>query len=152
MEQQDQHPEAAAIMAVIAGEAAAFWNKDYAAWARHWVHRPYIRFMGWWPAGGVTVVEGWAALSAQMRAVMAANPTPNPTATTVRREQINIPVRQDMAWVTFDQYGSDTGDARMDMPGLSRETRVLEKHAGEWKIAYVCWLPAGEPAPQDAPV
>ena len=61
-------------------------------------------------------------------------------------------VRQDMAWVTFDQYGTDTGDARMDMPGLSREARVLEKHAGEWKIVYVCRLLAGGPESKDAPL
>jgi hypothetical protein len=81
-----------------------------------------------------------------MREIMMANPVPNPTAHSVRREQINLQVRGDVAWLTFDQYGSDTGDARMDMPGLSRETRILERHAGQWKIVYVCWLLAGEAA------
>jgi hypothetical protein len=150
MEAQDQQQDTAAIMRVIAGESAAFWNKDYEAWARHWVHSPTIRLMGWWPAGGVAVVEGWAALSTQIQGLMAANPTPNPTATNVRRERINLRLRGDTAWVTFDQYGSDTGDARMDMPGLSRETRILERHAGEWKIVYVCWLLEGEPTQDDA--
>jgi hypothetical protein len=28
----------------------------------------------------------------------------------------------------------------MDMAGLSRETRIFEKHDGEWKIVYVGWL------------
>ena len=142
MEQQELQNDVA-IMKVIVDEAAAFWNKDYTEWARHWVHSPYIRFMGWWPAGGVTVVEGWSMLSVMMQEVMAANPAPNPTATNVRRENINLQVRGDVAWVTFDQYGEDTGDTRMDMAGLSRETRFLEKQAGEWKIAYVCWLLAG---------
>ncbi len=99
--------------------------------------------MGWWQAGGVTVVEGWSRLSAQMREAMTASPTPNPTAANVRRENINIHVRGDTAWLTFDQYGDDTGDARMDMPGLSRESRILERHEGEWNIVYVCWLLAG---------
>ena len=32
----------------------------------------------------------------------------------------------------------------MDMPGLSHETRILEKHDGQRKIVYVGWLLAGE--------
>ena len=44
----------------------------------------------------------------------------------------------------FDQYGDDTGDSLMDMPGLSRETRIFEKVDGEWKIAYLGWLLEGQ--------
>ena len=77
---------------------------------------------------------------------MEANPIPNPSAYDVRREQINLQVRGDAAWVTYNQYGADTGDARMDMPGLSRETKILEKHEGQWKLAYVCFLLEGEGA------
>jgi hypothetical protein len=141
----DPQQDEAAIMQVIAGESTAFWMKDYAAWAEHWVQSPYVRFMGWWAAGGVTVVEGWEQLSATMRAAMEAAPHSNPTATAVRRENINLRVGHDCAWVTFDQYGADTGDARMDMPGRSRETRFLEKHGGAWKLVYVCWLLEGPP-------
>jgi hypothetical protein len=48
----------------------------------------------------------------------------------VRRENVNLRVTAEMAWLTFDQYGEDTADPDMDMPGLSRETRILEKHEG----------------------
>jgi len=68
------------------------------------------------------------------------HPVPNRTATEVRRENITLRVGQDMAWVTFDQYAGDTGEPDMDMPGLSRETRVLEKRDGEWRIAYHCYI------------
>ena len=90
-------------MDVIAREGVAFWNKDFSAWASHWVHSDYVRFMGWWPAGGVTVVEGFEKLSALMRETMEADPEANPTAQTVRRERLNLQVRGDTAWVTFDQ-------------------------------------------------
>lgn len=70
--------------------------------------------------------------------------TPNPPAAQVRRERINLRVSDQMAWVTFDQYGADTGEPDMDMPGLSHETRILEKQGGEWKIAYVGWLLKGD--------
>ncbi len=151
MEPLDQHSEAAAIMRVIAGESTAFWNKDYEAWAEYWVHAPYIRIMGWWARGGITVVEGWDTLSARIKATLTANPVPNPTAALVRRENLNLRLYRDMAWVTFDQYGQDTGEPDMDMPGVSRETRILEKHNGEWKIVYVGWLLEGGAADQDTP-
>lgn len=143
MEQTTQQSDADAIMGVIAAESEAFWNKDYAAWARCWVHADYIRTLGWWAHGGVTVIEGWDALSSRIKEIMHANPEPNPTAAQVRRSHINLRVSQEMAWLTFDQHGLDTGEVTMDMPGLSRETRVLEKHNGEWKLVYVNWLLEG---------
>ena len=135
--------ERAEVLAVIAAESAAFWNKDLDAWAALWAHEPYTRTMGWWAAGGVTVIEGWEAQSEAIRRAMQASPEPNPTAGRVRRENINIQVHDTVAWVTFDQYGEDTGDARMDMPGLSRETRILQRHEGQWKIVYAGWLLEG---------
>lgn len=135
--------EKAAILKVIDGESEAFWNKDYEKFASYWVHEPYIRTMGWWQAGGVTVVSGWEERSARTKAHMEESPEANATANNVRRENINLRIYQDVAWLTFDQYGEDTGDSLMDMPGLSRETRILEKHNGEWRIVYVGWLLEG---------
>lgn len=143
MEQTDRTSEASTVIGVLDRESAAFWNKDYAAWAECWVHAPYIRTMGWWERGGVTVISGWEALSERMQTNFQAHPDPNPTATQVRRENINLRIAHDVAWVTFDQYGSDTGEPAMDMPGVSRETRILEKHDGAWKIVYVNWLLEG---------
>jgi hypothetical protein len=136
--------DSTAIMNVIDGESAAFWNKDYDKWASHWVQAPYIRTMGWWKGGGVTVVEGWDERAERSKGNFQASPDANPTATRVRRENINLRIYKDVAWLTFDQYGEDTGDTLMDMPGRSRETRILEKHNDGWKIAYVGWLLEGE--------
>src|SRR5258708_17039313 len=139
-EQQD----AEAIMRVIESESAAFWNKDFEAWSQCWVHSPYVRVMGWWALGGIVVVEGWEALSAAKKRQMAANPIANPTAAGVRRDNVNLRIGDSVAWVTFDQYGLDTGEADMDMPGLSRETRILEQHGGQWKVVYVGWFLQGK--------
>jgi hypothetical protein len=140
----DVEKEKAAIMAVIEGESTAFWNKDYEQWTSYWVQEPYIRTLGWWKDGGVTVVQGWDERAERSKKNFTASPDANPTANKVRRENLNIRVFKDVAWLTFDQYGEDTGDNLMDMPGLSRETRILEKHDGAWKIAYVGWLLEGE--------
>lgn len=143
MSTSDHSAYANQIMEVITSESIAFWNKDFEAWARCWLHTPYIRMMGWWARGGITVTEGWETLSSRIKELMTENPEPNPTAAKVRRENINMHIDGNMAWVTFDQYGEDTGDLEMDMPGLSHETRILEKHNGEWKIVYVNWLLRG---------
>lgn len=139
----DYEQEKAAILKVIAEESAAFWDKDFDRYAENWVHGPHTRTMGWWEDGGVTVVEGWEERARRTKAHMEASPEPNPTANNVIRKNMNIRIFQDVAWLTFDQYGEDTGDETMDMPGLSRETRILEKQDGAWKIAYVGWLLEG---------
>lgn len=143
MDPEEQSNDTKAIMGVIAAESIAFWDKDFEAWSNCWLHEPYVRVMGWWARGGITVTKGWESLSRRMKEVMIANPEPNPTAANVRRENISLQINGNMAWVTFDQFGEDTGDLQMDMPGLSHETRILEKHDNEWKIVYVNWLLEG---------
>ena len=139
----DYEKEKEAILKVIGEESAGFWEKDFERYAACWVQEPHVRTMGWWADGGVTVVAGWQERAKRTRAHMAASPEPNPTATKVIRKNMNMRIFKDVAWLTFDQYGEDTGDDLMDMPGLSRETRILEKHDGQWKIAYVGWLLEG---------
>ncbi len=138
----DYNQERARILRVIETESGAFWDKDYDKWAACWAHEPYIRTMGWWKDGGVTVVKGWEERGPRTKEHMEQFPEPNPQ--NVRRENINMRIVGDAAWVTFDQYGKDNGEPVMDMPGLSRETRFLEKHDGQWKIVYVGWLLEGE--------
>lgn len=145
MTEHNSAAELDAVMAVVARETVAFWDKDFDAWADCWAHAPYTRTMGYWPLGGVAVVEGWDAQSGLIRRMMEQNPTPNPSAGLVRRENINASISSDMAWITFDQYGVDTGEPVFDMPGRSRETRILERHDGRWKIVYVGWLLEGAP-------
>jgi hypothetical protein len=131
-----------AILEVIERESKAFWDKDFKAYADCWAHEDYVRTMGWWAEGGITVVEGWSDRGKRTKSHMDENPNPNPQ--NPLRKNMNIRVGKDMAWVTFDQYGKDTDDPTFDMPGLSRETRILEKIDGAWKIVYVGWLLQGE--------
>jgi DNA-binding CsgD family transcriptional regulator len=134
------HPERAAILRLIEDETAAFWNKDLNAWARCWVHEPYIRRWGWWAArGGMTVRDGWDQQVDRMRLLMAKNPQPNRSIDVVRRDKFVIRIVDEMAWVTFDQHAPETGDG-MDVAGVTHEMRVLEKHDGAWKIACLFFL------------
>lgn len=137
--------EKAAILLVIERQAAAFWAKDYQRWADTWVHAPYIRRLGWSEAGGVSSVEGWETIAARIKKIMADNPKPNATPAKLVRERLNFRIYADVAWVTFEQHGVSTGEPGFDMPGLSYETRILEKHNGKWKVAYLGYLLAGSP-------
>ena len=134
--------EEEAVKKVIVTETEAFWNKDFQQLSDCWVHEDYARVVGWWQAGGVTVRKGWSVIGKKMETVIKENPGKNPQ--NVTRENFNIRISGDMAWVTFEQYGTDTGEQAMDMPGLSYETRILEKQNGQWKIAYAGWLLDGK--------
>ena len=91
------NPEASAVMQVVTAETTAFWMKDYAAWAYCWLQSADIRMVGWWARAGIRITEGWDALSASMRQLMAGNPTPNPRAAQVRREKVHICTSEGMA-------------------------------------------------------
>lgn len=131
-----------AILAVIRGETMSFYHKDFNAFENSWAHGDYVRIMGWWKDGGVTVRKGWDEIGGRMKKKMADDP--DPIAQVPRIDNVNMRISGNMAWVTFDQYGEDTGSQAFDMPGLSRETRILEKQNGQWKIVYVGWLLQGK--------
>jgi hypothetical protein len=92
----------------------------------------------------VVSVEGWDAIGAAMKKLMADNPAPNPTPAKLVRDHVNIRIHGDLAWLTFDQHAVDTGEARFDMPGLSHETRILERRDGAWKLVYVGYVLADQ--------
>jgi hypothetical protein len=131
----DDAQERKAILKVIEQESAAFWDKDFAAYAGCWAQQDYVRTHGWWADGGITVVKGWEERARRTRSYMEEFPEVN--SQHVRRENISIRVYQDAAMVTFDQYGTDIGESLLDMPGLSHETRFLEKQDGQCKIVYL---------------
>ena len=135
----------AAILDVIDRQSASFWAKDFDRWADTWVHAPYARRVGWSTPGGVVSVEGWDAIGARMKKNMTDDPTPNLTPAKLVREHLNFRIQGDIAWVTFEQHGVATGDSQFDMPGLSYETRIFEKHDGKWRVAYLGYLLAGTP-------
>ena len=134
--------EEAAILAVIEMETAAFFNKDYDAWAGCWVHAPHVRRFNWHARGGRLIHLGWEQEAASMKASMERYPAPNRSGQSIRRENVSIRVGEDMAWMTFEQVAPRTGDP-FDVPGRQHEGRILEKHDGAWKIA--CCFVVGSP-------
>lgn len=126
------------IKAVLKEESDGWWEKDFKKFSKNWAHEDFVRRMGWWKEGGISVVEGWDDIAERTKNSMAKFPDPSPQITT--RKNWNIRISDKMAWVTFDQYGKNTGEDDMEMPGLSHESRILEKINGEWKIVYMGYL------------
>lgn len=130
----ETHPDRAAVLAAIRGETAAWLQRDFDAWAAHWVQAPETRRMEAWTALGVRVDDGWDAIAARIRAVMARFPGKQPFEARVRWERLNVVVVGNAAWVTFDQIGSDTGEDR------KRQLRILHRIDGSWKIACLVMM------------
>jgi hypothetical protein len=127
----------AAVLAAIDGQIAARWANDFEKWSTYWVHAPYIRRVGSSPTSGVTYIEGWDAIGAAMKEAMAKG-APMPKVT---RDNHNVRVYRDSAFVTFDQHGEQNG-AKV----LTRETRVLEKRDGKWKLIFVGAVAGPDPS------
>jgi DNA-binding CsgD family transcriptional regulator len=136
--------ETAEILRVIEQPTAALTNRDADSYERAYLHAPYIRRMGgWshgdgnWTEGGVFVQEGWDQVWPSARQFFEEWPYavyPHGTHCT----NWSLRVGRDMAWATFDQYPLDADGRRSpDVVGFLRETRMLEKHSGQWKLAYV---------------
>ena len=139
--------ETAEILRVIGQPTAALTNRDYASYQEAYLHAPHIRQVGgWshgdgnWTPGGVFVQEGWDQVWPSTRQFFEEWPYavyPHGTYCT----NWNLRVGRDMAWATFDQYPLDaSGQPSPDVIGFLRETRMLEKHSGKWKLVLVNFL------------
>ncbi|WP_455872728.1 LuxR family transcriptional regulator [Rhizobium yanglingense] len=125
---EDSEADPAAILGVIRAETDAWLQRDFEAWADHWVQSPQTRRMEGWVSLGVRVDEGWDAIAARIKKIVERFPEKHTFAGRVRWEKVNVVIDRDMAWVTFDQIGSDTGEDR------KRQLRILHRIDGVWKI------------------
>jgi ketosteroid isomerase-like protein len=126
----------AAILQVIERQSAARAANDFERWASDWSQVPYARRIHNTPTGEVICLEGWDAIAGKLRQVMSSN-VPQPAS---NRGHYNVRVRGDAAFVTFDQRSTGAAGAL-----LSRETRFLERLAGNWKVVYMGSVVGPEP-------
>ncbi|GAB4494706.1 MAG: hypothetical protein OHK0019_21820 [Saprospiraceae bacterium] len=132
----DFEKEKAAIQAVIAKETESYYRQDYESWKSTYLNSPAFRKFGYWEGFPEKVVAniGFESLAAEKKKQFEANATLWKGSTEERTNE-NFRIANDMAWYTFEQlsYEKDT----RKLLGKSLETRILEKHEGEWKIAYL---------------
>ncbi|WP_343488183.1 nuclear transport factor 2 family protein [Allomuricauda sp. d1] len=118
--------ERAAILNTLNNETKAAFQRDYESWKGYWVHDPdisktYIDF------GEHSFSEsvGWDEISGFVKTFIEEHPEPEPVPELVN--DINVRLYDNGAWVTYEQQDS--------LRGLKRETRLMEKINGQWKIA-----------------
>ena len=129
----------AAIMAVLKAETGAWLRRDFSAMAQHWVHSPKTRRMIAAASLGTHVDEGWDAIASRLKNSMERFPTKYELAERIHWERVNVNVIGDMAWVSYDQVGTDTGDD-FEMPGVQHELKIFHRIDGTWKIGCLVMM------------
>lgn len=122
----DVDAERAAILNVLNGETTAAFTRDYESWAGYWVQEPYVSktYMNF-ADSSLTENLGWEAVNDFLVDYFTAHPEPDPLP--VPLKDIDVRLYGEGAWVSYAQ----NDPAR----GRKRETRLMERVGGKWKIA-----------------
>lgn len=118
--------EKAAILATINNETKAAFSRDYEGWRDKWVHESFVTktYMEL-PDSSIEETLGWQEVDDFVRTYLEEHPDPEPVPTLV--DDIEVRLYGSGAWVTFEQNDAERG--------RKRETRLMEKVDGQWKIA-----------------
>jgi DNA-binding CsgD family transcriptional regulator len=135
----DAEADKAAIMAVMKAETDAWLRRDFEAQAQHWVHSPQTRLMTTFASLGTRVDEGWDAIGPRLKRQMERFSQTFDFAERVRWDRVNIVVVGDMAWVSYVQISSDTGDD-FEMAGVQHELKIFQRIDGTWKIGCLALM------------
>ncbi|MEM7483777.1 MAG: nuclear transport factor 2 family protein [Bacteroidota bacterium] len=118
--------EKKAILETLNNETKAAFQRDYEAWEQKWVHDPditkiYLDF----PENTLSESVGWEEISGFVKTFFKEHPEPEPVPELL--DSIDVRLYENGAWVTYEQQDS--------LRGRKRETRLMEKVNGQWKIA-----------------
>ena len=118
--------EKEAILESLINETQAAFARNYEAWQSHWVHRPsvsktYMNFAD----TTFSEMKNWAEIDDFIKKYMEEHPDPVPPP--APPENIQIELYGNGAWVSYEMLD--------EVFGRKRETRLMEKENGQWKIA-----------------
>ncbi|WKN45734.1 hypothetical protein [Tunicatimonas pelagia] len=118
--------EKAAIIKALNDETKAAFQRNYESWQEKWVHdstitKTYINFAD----SSFSESVGWNEISSFVKTFIEQHPEPEPVPTLVN--DIDVRLYENGAWVSYEQQDS--------LRGLKRETRLMEKINGQWRIA-----------------
>ncbi|WP_298539387.1 hypothetical protein [uncultured Aquimarina sp.] len=122
----DIENEKKAILETLNNETKAAFQRNYKEWKDKWVHDPnitktYIDFVD----NTFSESVGWNEISQFVKTFIEEHPEPEPLPKLL--DKIDVRLYGKGAWVTYEQQDS--------LRGLKRETRLMEKVDGKWKIA-----------------
>lgn len=131
----DEEKEKKAIIESLTAETSAFYKRDYEEVIKYFVHSEYT-FHAWNNGDGTFSARvGWQAINERYKNYIKDNPVPAGSSSHPKVERRNMIFKffnPEIAFVTWDQYNSDE---EMKTYWLSKETRIMEKQNGLWKIA-----------------
>lgn len=131
----DEEQEKKAIIESINAETAAFFKRNYDEVIKYFVHTDYA-FHAWNNGDGTfSATVGWPAINDKYKNYIKDNPVPAGSSSHPKVERRNMIFKffnSNLAFVTWDQYNSDSEKKTFR---LSKETRIMEKQDGLWKIA-----------------
>jgi hypothetical protein len=131
--QIDNAKEEAAIKAVIEGEINASFNGDYDTWASFFVHEPYVVWMQAWKDGYISY-KGWQDVSSSAKTWV--KPERKGTIIFNGNYDYTIKIYGNVAFVSFKCKSTRISEGQ-STESEAMEARFLEKHDGNWKIAYL---------------
>ncbi len=118
--------EKKAILERLNNETKDAFQRNYEDWVKNWVHDPniskiYMNFVDRTFSESI----GWNEVSQFVKTFIEEHPEPEPLPKLL--DNVNVRLYGNGAWVTYQQMDS--------IRGLKRESRLMEKINGEWKIA-----------------
>lgn len=122
-----------AMKRVLRSETEGFFKRDKAEWSNAWAHTTYINFAANLYGGDFRLVKGWDELEKHFASQFKSTKIKDKV--TVQNSNYSIHQNGNMALVTYDQTLLDSHGKT-----TSKETRVLEKLNGQWKIINVIAL------------
>lgn len=133
----DEKKEQEAIMATIRQETECFYKGDYDCWKQAYAQTDYS-FQAWNnPDSTVDAKTGWKAVDEKIGKYIRENPAPAGGSNYPKVERRNMIVKfycDKIAWMSWDQYNFSN---KRQVWQYSKETRVMEKMGGQWKIVSV---------------
>ena len=122
-----------AIKKVLYNETEGFFKRDKEKWANAWAHTPYIYFAANLYGGDFLLVQGWDKLEKQFANQFKSKKLLDKVV--IQNANYLIHQNGNMAFVSYDQTLFDSQGKT-----TSKESRVLEKINGEWRIINVIAL------------
>jgi DNA-binding CsgD family transcriptional regulator len=134
--------DGAKIIALVNAARIAVWMGDYEGYAKCFVHAPYTTRWNASMHAGVFVRAGWEEISRRVKEMwVRAGLVPNPVfAYETKIENVQMRIMGDMAWVTYTQRYPGVPEHHGNGLSPTCELRILERHGGEWLIAFLGFL------------
>ncbi|HSO87716.1 MAG TPA: hypothetical protein VLQ91_14260 [Draconibacterium sp.] len=131
----NEEKEKKAILESLTAETENFYKRDYEGVIKYYVHADYA-YHSWNNSDGTfSATIGWPAINEKFKNYIKENPVPEGSTSNPKVERRNMIFKffsPSVAFVTWDQYNGDTESKTYR---LSRDSRIMEKQYGLWKIA-----------------